>query len=76
MAEISGWRFFSVLVSRLPVEWRLNFSMPRASRGLASLLPCDQEDVVDKQRESSGHAPIAGVGRASGGGESQRNDGV
>lgn len=30
---------------------------------------------MDRQRESSGQAPIAGVGSVSGGGESQRKDG-
>lgn len=37
--------------------------------------PCDQEDVVERQRESSGHAPRAGVGDVSGDGESHRKDG-
>lgn len=38
--------------------------------------PWETEEAVETQRESSGQAPIAGVGDASDDGESHRNDGV
>lgn len=53
-------------------------SLPSESREAASVLvpePCDQEDVVERQRESSGQAPRAGVGDVSGDGEWHRKDG-
>jgi hypothetical protein len=53
-------------------------SLPNESLEAASVLvpePWDQEDVVERQRESSGHAPRAGVGEVSGDGDSHRKDG-
>jgi hypothetical protein len=42
---------------------------------MSVLDPCETEDAVDRQRDSSGHAPRAGVGDVSGDGDSQRKDG-
>lgn len=37
---------------------------------------CDIDEAVETQRDSSGHAPMAGVGKVSGDGESHRAGGL
>ena len=51
-------------------------SLARESLPVASLLePYDMNDAEETHLESGGHAPIAGAGVISGGGESHRSSG-
>jgi hypothetical protein len=51
--------------------------LPKESRPIELGIPETMEPVeaVERQRESSGQAPIAGVGDVDGDGDSLRNDG-
>lgn len=68
--------------AKLAEEWRdkldVSLAAPSDSRGREPSVvadPCEPSEVVERQRDSSGQAPIARVGAISGDGESRRKVG-